>query len=389
MFSPREFRRWAGVSLVAAAAERRIWVQTGGRQTFPNMYIFLVASPGVGKQIIDDVRDLCIGVTQEGKRILPLHVSPNSMTKAAMVDEIVKAEGQCVGPGGQTMEYHSLYTIEEEAQVLMPAYDSDFLGIVNKLYNNPQAPLTEVRRHGPVREVCAALPQLNLLLGVQPGWMAGTFPELAWSTGLMSRVIMIYVEEAPNYDFFGQQPDTRPLHRALQKRLLSLARRFGAMEWAPEAIRSISDWSLGGRTPLPTHSKLGNYNARRPMHLTKLALICALSRGADRWVELEDLARAKAWLFEAEGEMPGIFRAMTGKSDMAVIEELHFYLTSLWTMSKGKAIHQSALYNFLTRFVPGEKVERLIQVAERAGVVARVAGTDTYMPRPKHQHGVE
>ena len=385
VWSPELFRRWSAISVVGAAVERRVWVQTGARQTFPNLFIFLVAAPGIGKQVIDDARDLVAGLPAS-----PLRVSPNQMTKASLVDELVKAKSSVVPPGGLPVEYHSLYILAEEVQVLMPSYDGDFLGVLNSLYNNPVQPYTETRRTGSVREAKITLPQLNLLAGVQPGWMAGTFPDLAWATGLMSRVIMVYVEDQPVYDLFSEEEhDHSSRLGALAGELVRLSRRYGPMKWRPAALAKARAWHLAGDEPKPVHSKLQFYTNRRPLHLTKLALVSAISRGAPEWIEELDLDRAMAWLFEAERLMPDVFRAMTGRSDQAVIEELHYYVSSLWRMSGGKPVHETSIFSFLSDRVPSEKVEKLLTIAERSNVIARVAGTETYLPRPKHKHGME
>ena len=36
-----------------------------------------------------------------------------------------------------------------------------------------------------------------------------------------------------------------------------------------------------------------------------------------------------------------------------------------------------------------DKIEKILMMADRANIISRIAGTDTYMPRPKHLHGVE
>ena len=49
--SPPLLRRWAAISYVAAALERKVWVRTMGSDLYPNLYTFLVGPPGVGKGV--------------------------------------------------------------------------------------------------------------------------------------------------------------------------------------------------------------------------------------------------------------------------------------------------------------------------------------------------
>jgi len=96
------------------------------------------------------------------------------------------------------------------------------------------------------------------------------------------------------------------------------------------------------------------------------------------------------WLVEAETMMPDIFRAMVGKSDNQVIEELWYFMEGLWRRNKQQPIHTSALRRFLMIRAPSDKIEPIIRAAEGADVIARKAGTeDLWLPRPKHLHGME
>ena len=383
VFSPEPFKLWTAISLVGAAVERRAWVKTGYYETFPNMYIWLVAAPGVGKQIIDFARGMVSTLPDK-----PLKPSPHSVTKASLMDALAAAAGRVIPPSGLPIIYHSLYVMTEEIQLFMPAYDADFLGVLNYVYNNPGQPVTENRRTGSVRELSIERAQLNLLAGVQPGWMAGTLPELAWATGLMARVLMVYVEDKPIYDFFSTPEQQIRAPQGLIKDMLGLTKRYGELEWAPDAREKIRRWNLAGGPPAPTHSKLTHYSNRRTMHLIKLSLVSALSRGQEKLVELIDLDRAMTWLFEAERTMPDIFRAMTGRSDHSVMEELHAFMVGMWGMNK-KPLHERSLISFLTKHVPAEKIEKILSMAERANFIERVAGTDTYLPKAGMGKGVE
>ena len=124
--------------------------------------------------------------------------------------------------------------------------------------------------------------------------------------------------------------------------------------------------------------------------MTKLATISAISRTGRMVLEVEDTRRAVAWLTEAEALMPDIFREMIGKSDAQVVEELHFFLMQQYRAGKNKPLPGRTLWNFLHIRVPSEKIQRIIEVAERANIIAKVAGTeDLWIPRPKAEHGME
>ena len=358
-------------------------MQTGDRPTFPNLYVFLTAPPGVGKQVIDLAGDLF-------GEIAELHKCPDSVTKASLVDALAKARRTISPPGLLPVEYHSLYIQAEEIGVLLPEYSNEFLSLLNKIWNNPKDH-KETRRASKVTEAIIPAPQFNLLAGVQPGWMAHNFPEVAWTTGLMSRVIMIYHSESQIWDIFAKCPDQSSLRSRLLQRLTKFTGLWGEFAWHPAALAKYAEWHFAGGPPKPSHSKLQYYCNRRSQTITKLCLVSAVMRGQTKEIELVDFTRALAWLLEAEQAMPDIFRAMVGKSDAHIIEELHFYLTNIWKMQGQKPVHRVQLQHFLASYLPSQTdaIPKLLQAAEAANVIARLAGTETYVPRPKHLHGME
>jgi hypothetical protein len=370
-FSPPIFRKWALLALVAATVERKVWCKVAQRPTFPSIYTFLVAPPGVGKQVIDVVRDLAAELLdQTGDNAIA--VSPDSMTKASLVDELVKRKKTWLCPDGSNEVYHALFVAAEEISVFMPNYDNEFLGVINAIYNNKSVH-TETRRTGTVKEAEIAKPMLNILAGVQPGWMASVFPEEAWTTGLTSRLFMVYCGQGIHKDLFEETPNQNYLEKVLLERLSRLASLWGEFSFTGEARGKLIDWHLKGGPPIPRHSKLENYNRRRTnQHVIKLAMLSSLCRGTDLEITLRDCVRAIGWMTEVESFMPDIFRAMTGKSDMAIVEELGLYVNAQFKMSG--PVREDLVYEFISQRAPADKVAGILAIAERCDMLRRVAG---------------
>lgn len=379
------FRLWSAIALVAGALERRVWTVSRGKALFPNMYIMLVAVPGVGKTIaIEHTNELWSAVK-------PFYVAPHDITKAALVDALAKASRRVVLGETHLVEYHSLLVAADEFGVLVPSHDNDFLSTLTKLYDNP--PVHQQNRRGLKEQISIIAPQLNILAGVQPAYLASLLPEEAWGMGFMARVIMIY-GGAPEIRGLGLDDGDptyegmdRELYNVILARVKALADRYGQLRWEPAAKAAAEEWVLGGGIPVPTYSKLQHYNQRRTLHMMKLAVVSAESR-QNKSITLADFHRALGWLIAAETHMPDVFREMSGKSDKQVIDELFYHVWQLWIKHK-KPIHESTLIHFLSTRVTADKINRILEVALRSNVLDRIAGTDTWRPRPKHEHGME
>ena len=392
--SPEIYRRWAAIACVAGALERRCWASTDQGAIFPNLYTLLVGPPGTGKYIIEEVRALWTEAKEPGTLTAAFHVAPDSMTKAALVDELQEAKTVRTLPTGQQMTYHSLLVAAEEFSIFLCAYDMEFVGVLNGIWNN-KPDHKEKRRHGPKREVIIPYPQLNILGGVQPGFLAEIFPEHAWSTGLARRIIMIYSNETKIVPLFGATARDPSERKGLVQRLGTMSRLWGQFQFKPDAMEKLAEWHMGGGKPRQTHTRLEFYNKSRTVTMIKLALISSASRGDSKIIELIDIDRAFAWLFEAERLMPDIFRDMSGNSDTVVLEELHYLMERVYALPSNrnsagspKPISGDIMWKFLKDKVPSQKIEMIILTAERSGMIARAAGLEGFwVPRPKPMLG--
>lgn len=389
VLSPDIFRLWAGISLVAGALERRVWLQNSQGSVIPNFYIMLVAPPGVGKQVIDRVKDLWRDTKEPGTKTPAFHVAPDSMTKASLIDTLAKAKKMTLPPEGGPIFMHPLLVPAEEFSVLLPAYDMEYVGTLNALWNN-KASHHEVRRTGAKQDVNIENPYLTILGGAQPAWLASIFPEDAWATGLGRRVIMVYSSVTPWKDVWADYDDRPDLRASILARLGLLSKAFGRMHIERAAMEALVGWDRDGRKPEPTHAKLSSYNTTRYFQLTKLAIVSAASRGElfggepKPAVRVEDIARAKEWLLGAEAVMPDVFRAMTGKSDRDVIDELHLWTHGVWLKNRAP-IEGSLIRQFLLDRVPHDKIESILELADRANIVVREAGAiDKWLPKPRY-----
>lgn len=392
MASPEIYRLWSAISCLAGALERRVWLRALEHvNTYPNLYVICVGAPGVGKQVIDLVKELWEEVPDPEKDSRPLfHVAPDSVSKASLMDSIVRAKRTFLPPSGPPLVYHSLLIAAEEFEFFLPAYDKEFISALNKIFNNP-AKHQEVRRTGSVRELELSFPQLNILAGAQPAYFASTFPEEAWNTGLARRIILVYAAETPFVPLFQEREDRSWLRRKLVTGLGRAGQLWGQMRWETAAGSRVAEWHREGGQPQPQHSKLQHYLRSRTMHVLKLSMVSAISRSAELVIKLEDVERAIGWLLAAEHFMPDIFREMVGKSDAQVVEELHYVVQAWQARNRGKCAPAEFLIDFLHKRVPSEKIEKILWVAKQAGMLVPVAGTEErlWQARARYEYGVE
>lgn len=387
--SPELFRKWCGIALVAGALERRVWVQTGEMQTFCNLYTLLVAPPGTGKFIIETVREMWQQTEDLVTKRPSFKVAPDSMTKASLIDRLSKSLTTKLTADGRTLKYHSLLVAAEEFSVLLPKYDMEYIGSLNSIYNNKKMHREE-RRFG-TTEVEIEYPQINLLGGVQPSFMASVFPDEVWSTGLARRFIMVYSGERNAIDPFDVVAPPAQARQAVLDSLSKLSDLYGPVTWGPEAKAAYRKWLLDGEPPVPKHSKLTGYNTNRAQNVIKLAGISTISRHlALASIEMIDLERAWEWSFEVEAVMGDVFRAMLGRSDYAIVEELYHFCVAAYERNARKPIEARRFISFVAERTTSDKVQKIVDLAVRMNMLKCVdQHADLWRPTGRSEHGLE
>lgn len=367
--SPQLFRKWGAISALSSAMERKLFVITKQSQLFANMYIIFVAPPGVGKtEITYRIRDMIEDIPDH-------HVSPSSLTKAALVDALQDAARVVPMPlPDEPLRYNALPIVSGELGVLLPAYDYEFMNFLTDLYDSKS--YTEHRRTKNIK-IEVKKPLLTILAACTPAYLKTMLPEGAWDQGFLSRTMLIFNSEIELGELFGddafdEQDPLAPMKERLKKKALLK----GKMEFTDAAKTIINDWYKRRGDPAPEHPKLMHYNTRRIVHLLKLCMIVSVSEGDDLIINDGHVLRALDYLVEAEFHMPQIFKAMSSGGASEVIKEAWHFLYTTYNKTGKKPISEFRLVNFLSSKVPPYQVPQIIELMTKGKLIKETLEKD-------------
>ena len=352
-----------------------MWVDTSA-PLYPNLYIFLVGHAGIGKS-------RTIGAAGKFIREIPdLHLGPNSVTMASLVDCLVEAKRVIVQLPANSYEYNSLTILADELSAFMPLYEPELIGGLTTFYDC--VPYAQHRRGKDIR-IKIDSPQLNILSGTTPSNLIKFVPEIAWEQGFMSRVIMVYGDERPMQNLFTQRKNEMPPEMIHDLR--QIAGLHGQFTATTEFADAIHEWRLGGCKPEPSHPKLAHYNSRRLGHVLKLSMVSAVDRGNLLLLEMQDFSRALSWLHEAEKRMGSIFHQGQQNPDSQVMDEIIAFINGHDVISSTK------VYNFARRLAAAWAIDKIINVMLEGGMMKVISvdsksGVRMYKPiRPSSSSG--
>lgn len=379
--SPEIFRKWAAITTLSGALEKRVWTRMKAGNQYANLYTMLVAPPGIGKSQAINPAESILKATKKFK------IAPNSVTSASFIDALGRANQAYIVNPTQRLEYHHLFVFAAELGVFLNAYDLGFLSIINELFDHKDT-YREERRHSLKEPIEIHKPMTTMLVGSQPGFLGSLLPEQAWTMGWTSRLLMVYSTELPDVPLFGEYEKHDEIQKALVKKLEDCSAYYGEMKWDGEAVRDIEAWRKDKWAPVPDHPKLANYIPRRgTIFAIKLAMTSAMARGEELVIRKRDVERARGWLLEIESLMPQIFRDMVTRSDDQVIEETFQFAFTLYLKVR-KPLPAAAILRFLSQRTPADKAERILGLMEKSGMFERMAGTESFVPRARELHGM-
>lgn len=366
--TPLRLRRWAAVSCIAGALERKVWVHTAGSPFYPNLYTFLVSPPGIGKsKVLGLVRQLWASLEDH-------HIAAQNVSKASLVDELHDAQRTIIRPGKNppTVEFHSLKVLVSELGVFLPEFANDFMNTLTDIYDG--YPYNERKRTKSLT-IDIPRPQINLLAGTTPSYLTALLPDGAWDQGFLSRTLLIYSGERRLISLFAHTEVDPSRIDKLAADLAEIAELFGEIKFTAEAAEFIDHWYLNGQQPAPDHPKLQHYLTRRAGHLLKLSQVACVNEGNKLVIDISHIQRAMDWLFDAESSIPEIFKAMSSGGDGKVMDEA-WHMLFQYKARYSKGAPRAVLVAFLSNKTPAHNVERLIDLMEKANIIRAVGEKD-------------
>lgn len=340
---------------------------------YPNLYVLLIAPPGVGKSVPLSKAEMML------RAIPTLKVAPSSLTTASLIDSVNAAHNRYLPPPGP-MEYNSLQVVSSELGVFLPAYDAAFMNTLTKLYDGEF--YEERRRTGKTNHVRIESPQLSILGGSTPSYLNSFLPDGAWDQGFTSRTILVYHGQASTPVLFGEEiKGNEQIWADLVHDLTAIANLGGQMVWEKEAQNAIQRWIDDGYKPKPTHAKLNHYLPRRPIHLIKLSMIAAVADSNTLTVRKDHFYNALSWLLEVEALIPEIFNSVGVTDESHAVNDLIYRVQQQFEKTK-RGVSESFLYKFLQDRIPSYAIPKVIEVMVKSHKLAIVLenGIPRYRP---------
>jgi hypothetical protein len=361
------FTKAAALWMVGTAVRRQVGMRARGNSLHPNLFVQLIGGPGTGKsQAVSAARSIFIPATNSS-------IIPASITRAGMEDYMQSNLQDTKAPDGSLLLSHECLALSEEMQGILPDQDLGHLTLYSILYDLPKLHKARTRTHG---EISLEAPYCSILTGAQPAFLATTMPEQAWGMGFMSRCIMVFDTPRERRSMFELRDVDRTLQANLIADLKAIKDLVGWMVWTKEAEALYHEWWVeAGGLPVPAAKRLAmGYNARRELHMAKLAMIISLSRSEELMVTEEDVASAIETLLLFESKMNNVFQEMAATGSMVMLQDVIDKIKA--DTAEGRVTEEATIINLLMQRFPSTQVHSMIENLVNSRVIKNVGGVD-------------
>lgn len=294
--SPPIFHLWVALGTLAAAAQRKIYMDAGYYQVYPNMFIILTSPAGRSRKstALRIGKRLLRGIEEYGQEI---HFSTQASSVAALVSQFSKI---------QNKEHQSLSAYISELGSMLGSKSIEMTDFLTDIYDcNPDWDKQTIGRGLEKIE----RPWFNLLAGTTPQWMGENLSKTAVEGGFVSRSIFVYEDTRLRVAFPEITAEQREIERALVHDLAHIAELSGQFDFSESGREFYRQWYEDqDHTMEAKDYRIAGYYERKHVHVLKLAMAISLAASDELVLEPRDIGAALQMLEELE---PGMYKAFS------------------------------------------------------------------------------
>jgi len=333
-FLPPQFNLWAGLSVIAGALERRVWLPWSDTYSFfPNIYVLLVSMPGDGKSV---ALGKATGLLQEvNRRTSTLNMIPSQVTEAKFIELMGHGRTFTERRGDREIIHrqNAGYYWASEASNSLKNIFGDFIACLTDFYDCPPTWERATKKDGKkiqLTNVC-----MNLIAGSTFDYLGKLVNDENIMGGFASRLIYVVSKnkEVKAQAFqLGQTPEMQAERKVYREALIAdlteISKLVGVMTAAPEFARAWETWYpiFETKRRAMESEKTQSILARANTNILKVAMLLSAAESDSRVLTLEHWHRAHDMVMAIQEETPSLFQQVrangTSKSPTQVTSAL-------------------------------------------------------------------
>lgn len=330
--SPATFHLWVALSVLAAAAQRKISMDAGYYPVHTNMYTVLTGDPGVVRKstALRIGKGLLKGLKNYGQEI---NFTTQATSVAALIKQFISIPNK---------EHQSLTAFSSELGSLLGSKSTEVTDFLTDIYDcDPDWDKQTVSRSLEKIE----FPWLNIIAATTPQWLGDNLSKTAVEGGFVARSVFIYEDTpGPLIAFPELTPEQVEMKKWLTHDLAIISQLKGRMDFSPEAKEYYKNWYENPKRKMLgfTDSRLKGYYERKHIHVLKVAMALTLARQNTLVLETPVIESAIKMLGAIEPGMRRAFSSVGNNAHATVLDRVRDMIRM-----EGKVSYKKLLASFI------------------------------------------
>jgi hypothetical protein len=360
------FHKWTAYSMISAVLRKKVRLELGRINVYPNMYIVLVAEPGVARKS----QAISYG-TKFLDKLPDVFTTADSITREALLDDLEKCAVDEPLPGGETMRHTSISIIAKEFEIFLgqKVENTKMLVLLTDLFDAQEVPWKYRTKSSGTNIIPSVY--VNLLGATTPESLASCLPPSAIGGGLTSRILFVWAsKKGKKIPIPTISESVKTLGESIQRDLFKISKIAGIYQFSKEAEEFWCSWYMSydeaSSSRVCLDKSFDGWYSRKPMYILKMTQVLAASQSDDLLIQPKHIERAISEIESIEHYMSRTFRAV-GRSeitaDVDVVSEI---------IKDRGVISEKKLMQLVWRDIDAGKFDNVINTAIKTGRVQRL-----------------
>jgi hypothetical protein len=288
--TPEIIHIWCGLSALAGAAEKKLWINQQMFNLYFNLYIILVGPPGVV------AKSTSMGLALKMLRECGYHTMEGSVLKEQIIAEMEALEK----PSPAGFNHCSVTYVSNELNVLLSS-GIEMVKFLVDIYDREERHVYKTKKSGQYE---ISYPYFNLISAAVPQWFGDYVTSDMGSTGFLARAIVVYEEQKRGrFPKIIYNEDQKEARAKCVEMLYAIGQMYGEVTITPEADEFYSEWYMKQKFNPTYDYRINSYLERKnKIHVLKIAGLMAIG-DMRQVIDTVDLERAIYLLENTEKKM--------------------------------------------------------------------------------------
>lgn len=354
--TPEIVHLFCGLSTLAGAAEKRLWIDQKFFNLYLNLYILLIGPAGV------IAKSTSMGLALKMLREAGFNTLEGAVIKEKIIEELLEMVKVTETEDGGFLHSSTTY-IANELNVLLAA-GVDMIKFLVDIYDREHAYVYKTKRSGQYE---IPYPHFNMMGAAVPQWFGQYVGSDMGSTGFLARSIIVYEEKKrgmyPKIEYTDEQ---RRAREKCMEIIFHIANMYGEVKMSSEADEYFCAWYRKQASCAFNDYRINSYYERKnKVHILKIAALMALGDLRQEITKL-DIERS-IYILESIEKKMRLAYVIAGNNKLAPY--IHQVVRAI--DEKGGRIAISELIRMLYQDMDRDEIRNLIATMEDMGEAKR------------------